>query len=258
MNERNIIINQGTNDDYLVICDHASNRIPSKYDNLGLNKETIDSHRAYDIGISDVANALSEKIKCPLIMTNFSRLLIDPNRGIDDPTLIPKLSENIKICGNLKTNFNDNCIERSERINLFYLPYHQAIERLISESIKKSKVPKIISMHSFTPIWKGKRRETDLGILWDKDDRLASIFLNSFKEINIGDNKPYNGRLMNDTLYKHGTLNGLPHILIEIRQDLLKTLKERSLWANKIYEVLKENKKEIKSFKIKKYGSNAI
>ena len=121
MNERNIIINQGTNDDYLVICDHASNRIPKKYDNLGLNKETIESHRAYDIGISDVANALSEKIKCPLIMTNFSRLLIDPNRGIDDPTLIPKLSENIKICGNLKTNFNNNCIERSERINLFYL-----------------------------------------------------------------------------------------------------------------------------------------
>ena len=108
MNERNIIINQGTNDDYLVICDHASNRIPNKYDNLGLNKETIESHRAYDIGISDVAYALSEKIKCPLIMTNFSRLLIDPNRGIDDPTLIPKLSENIKICGNLKTNFNDN------------------------------------------------------------------------------------------------------------------------------------------------------
>ena len=113
-------------------------------------------------------------------------------------------------------------------------------------------------MHSFTPIWKGKRRETDLGILWDKDDRLASIFLNSFKEINIGDNKPYNGRLMNDTLYKHGTLNGLPHILIEIRQDLLKTFEERFLWANKIYEVLKVNKKEIKSFKIKKYGSNAI
>ena len=128
MNERNIIINQGTNDDYLVICDHASNRIPNKYDNLGLNKETIESHRAYDIGISDVANALSEKIKCPLIMTNFSRLLIDPNRGIDDPTLIPKLSENIKICGNLKTNYNNNCIERSERINLFYLPYHSLIQ----------------------------------------------------------------------------------------------------------------------------------
>ena len=157
MNERNIIINQGTNDDYLVICDHASNRIPSKYDDLGLSKETIESHRAYDIGISDVANALSEKIKCPLIMTNFSRLLIDPNRGIDDPTLIPKLSENIKICGNLKTNFNDNCIERSERINLFYLPYHQAIERLISESIKKSKYPKLflcIVLHQF-----GKERD---------------------------------------------------------------------------------------------------
>ncbi len=257
MNESNIVFNQGPNDEYLIICDHASNKIPIKYDNLGLNKETIESHRAYDIGISDVAIALSEKLDCSLVMANFSRLLIDPNRGIDDPTLIPKLSENIKINGNLKSKFNDDCDERSERINLYYLPYHQVIERLISESIKKSRVLKIISMHSFTPIWKGKRREIDLGILWDKDDRLASIFLNSFNKINIGDNKPYNGRLMNDTLYKHGTLNGLPHVLLEIRQDLLETYKERLIWAHKIYEILKENKKVIKSFKIKKYGSNA-
>ena len=260
MNEKKIIILKGTNNDndFLVLCDHASNIIPSKYNNLGLNKETIESHRAYDIGISDVAVGLSSKLGCPLIMANFSRLLIDPNRGIDDPTLIPKLSENIKISGNLEIRFNDNCIERSERINLFYLPYHQAIEKLLSDCIKKSKVPKIISMHSFTPIWKGKRREIDLGILWDKDDRLASIFLNSFKKIIIGDNKPYSGRLINDTLYKHGTLKGLPHVLIEIRQDLLKTYKEKLLWVDKIYKVLNENKKEIKSFKIKKYGSNAI
>ena len=258
MNDSNIIVNQGTNTDYLVICDHASNRIPKNYNNLGLNQETIESHRAYDIGISDVAMAISKKMECPLIMANFSRLLIDPNRGIDDPTLILKLSENIKIKGNLNTKYNDNCAERLERINHFYLPYHKAIEKLISENIKKTKIPKILSMHSFTPVWKGRRRRTDLGILWDKDDRLASIFLNSFKEINIGDNKPYSGRLMNDTLYKHGTLNGLPHVLIEIRQDLLKTYKQRLLWANKIYEILNKNKKEINTFKIKKYGSNTL
>ena len=99
MNESNIVFNQGPNDEYLIICDHASNKIPIKYDNLGINKETIESHRAYDIGISDVAIALSEKLDCSLVMANFSRLLIDPNRGIDDPTLIPKLSENTKING---------------------------------------------------------------------------------------------------------------------------------------------------------------
>lgn len=255
MNKSSVIVNRGINDNCLVICDHASSRIPKKYNDLGLNKETIASHRAYDIGASDVAIQLSSKLQCTLIMTNFSRLLIDPNRGKDDPTLIPKLSENIKIIGNSKINLIEECKERSERINNFYLPYHEAIKKFISESLGKGKVPKILSIHSFTPIWKGKKREIDVGILWDRDDRLSSIFLNSLHGIKIGDNKPYNGRLKNDTLYQHGTLTGLPHVLIEIRQDLLKDYKERLFWADEIYEVLIKNKEEIDSFKIKKFGS---
>tara|TARA_B100001996_G_scaffold112971_1_gene85473 strand:- start:81 stop:857 length:777 start_codon:yes stop_codon:yes gene_type:complete len=258
MNKRNIIVKKGTNDDFLIICDHASNRIPKNYNNLGIKSEEIISHRAFDIGAADVAKELSNKLDCALIMSNFSRLLIDPNRGVDDPTLIPKLSEGVKIKGNIEITNTKNDKERLKRIKNFYLPYHEEIELFLSETLKKNIVPKIISIHSFTPIWKGKKRDIEVGILWDKDDRLSSIFLEYIKNNICGNNQPYNGRLVNDTLYRHATLRGIPHILIEIRQDLLESNKERLLWAEKIYDILINNKDNIQSFKIENYGSYAI
>jgi len=245
-------------EDYLIICDHSSNAIPLSYKNLGISNKDLESHIAYDLGASDLASILSESLNCTLIMANFSRLLIDPNRGIDDPTLIPKLSEGKIIDGNLKISASSKDIERNKRINNFYLPYHEKINEFINDSIRGNKVPKIISIHSFTPVWKGKNRKIEVGILWDKDDRLSNIFLNSLKDVKIGNNLPYSGRLKNDTLYKHASSNGIPHVLIEIRQDLLIKNKDRLHWAQKIYNVLNENKKIIKSFKIKKYGSNSF
>ena len=188
-------------------------------------KKDLESHRAFDLGASQVANELSNLLSCNLVMANFSRLLIDPNRGKDDPTLIPKLSEGKIIKGNINISMSEDDIERSKRILRFYLPYHRQINGFIKESLDNGKIPKILSIHSFTPIWKGKKREIDVGILWDKDDRLSKIFLNSLKNIKVGDNKPYSGRLKNDTLYKHATSHGIPHVLIELRQDLLKKIK---------------------------------
>ena len=245
----------GVYDDYLVICDHASNSIPSEYKNLGLSNKDYESHRSFDLGASDVAIELSKLLDCNLVMANFSRLLIDPNRGKDDPTLIPKLSEGKIIKGNINISMSEDDMERSERILRFYLPYHKQINRFINKSLDNERIPKILSIHSFTPIWKGKKREIDVGVLWDKDDRLSKIFLNSLKNIKLGDNKPYSGRLKNDTLYKHATSHGIPHVLIEIRQDLLKKEKDKLKWAKKIHNVLKENEKVIKSFSLKKYGS---
>lgn len=245
----------GIINDYLVICDHSSNKIPPKYNNLCISKKIINSHRAFDIGASEVASELSNLLKCNLVMANFSRLLIDPNRGYDDPTLIPKISEGEIIKGNLNISLLKNDKERNKRINNFYQPYHDQISKFINIAFSENKIPKILSIHSFTPIWKGKKRETDIGILWDKDDRLSEIFLSSFNNSNIGNNKPYSGRLKNDTLYRHATMRGLPHVLIELRQDLLKKKKDRLQWAKKIHNVLKNNEKIIGSFSIKKYGS---
>ena len=256
--KENIIKKSGLCEDYLVICDHATNNIPLEYEDLGISMKDLESHRAFDLGASDVAIELSKLLGCSLVMANFSRLLIDPNRGIDDPTLIPKISEGKIIKGNVNISISEDDIERSKRIDRFYLPYHKQINSFINKSLDNGRIPKILSIHSFTPIWKGKKREIDVGILWDKDDRLSKIFLNSLKNIKLGDNKPYNGRLKNDTLYKHATSHGIPHVLIELRQDLLKKGKDKLQWAKKIHNVLKENEKIIKSFSIKKYGSYAF
>ena len=251
----NIINIEDNCDDFLVICDHSSNNIPETYNNLGVSRKDLNSHRAYDIGASDVATELSKLLNCNLVMANFSRLLIDPNRGKDDPTLIPKLSEGKIIKGNINISMSEDDVERSKRVHRFYIPYHEQINRLINKSLDNGRIPKILSIHSFTPIWKGKKREIDVGILWDKDNRLSKIFLNSLKNIKLGDNKPYSGRLKNDTLYKHATSHGIPHVLIELRQDLLKKDKDKLQWAKKIHNVLKENENTIKSFSLKKYGS---
>ena len=256
--KENIIKKKGVNQNYIVICDHSSNYIPSEYNNLGISKNDLDSHRAYDLGASDIANELSKLLSCSLVMANFSRLLIDPNRGKDDPTLIPKISEGKIIKGNMNLSIYNNDKEKNKRISKFYSPYHKAIDKFINNSLDNRKIPKILSIHSFTPIWKGKEREIDIGILWDRDDRLSKIFLNSLKNIKLGNNKPYSGRLKNDTLYKHATSNGIPNVLIEFRQDLLRKKHDRLRWAKKIYNILKENEKSINSFSIKNYGSYTL
>ena len=244
------IIKKGENKDFIVLCDHASNYIPRKYNNLGMNTDDLESHIAFDIGASDVAKRLSDKLNCNLIMSNFSRLLIDPNRGLDDPTLIPKLSENKIIKGNLNINFFKDEQKKLKRIRNFYLPYDRKIKEIINDNILKGFVPSIISIHSFSPIWKEKIRDIEYGILWDMDNRLANLFLKNLPG-RVGDNKPYNGKLKNDTLNRHATNKGLPNVLIEIRQDKLKDLKQRYFHADQIYDILEKNLKEIKNFKIR-------
>ena len=256
---KNIVVKKfGNCEEFIIICDHSSNYIPDDYKKLGVSNEYLESHRAYDLGVSHIAEELSKLLDCNLVMANFSRLLIDPNRGEDDPTLIPKISEGEIIFGNLDVKFSEKDKERNKRIREYYAPYHNQINDLINASLKNNKVPKIISIHSFTPIWKGKGRDIEVGILWDKDDRLSQVFLKSLKSKKTADNKPYSGRLKNDTLYKHATSRGLPHVLIELRQDLLKKENDRLKWAKKIHNVIKENEKFINSFSIKKYGSYTL
>ena len=240
------ILNEHIKCEFVIICDHASNYIPSTYKDLGLESEVLNSHIAYDIGAKEVAIELSNILQCPLVMSNFSRLLIDPNRGIDDPTLIMRISDGNIIEGNKNIyNFKKNK-KRAERIKFFYDAYHKKINQIIDLRIKKKKYPAIISIHSFTPTWKKKIRNTEIGILWDNDRRLPSIFFQYFKnnnkELIVNDNEPYSGRLKNDTIYKHATMNGLSNILIEIRQDLITNKSEQRLFAELISKPLLLNK----------------
>ena len=254
-------LNENKESNFLLICDHASNYIPSEYSNLGLASEVLDTHIAYDIGVKEVATNLAELLQCPLVMTNFSRLLVDANRGIDDPTLIMKISDGKIIQGNKNISFFSECKERRKRIDFYYNAYHNKISEIIARSVKKNLFPAIISIHSFTPFFGGKRRAIELGILWDSDNRLPNIFFNylnkKYKNMSIGNNEPYSGRMKNDTLYRHGTKQGLANILIEIRQDLISNSIGQNFFSKLIAHPLLVNKDNISLFKQKFYKSLA-
>jgi predicted N-formylglutamate amidohydrolase len=222
----------------LILCDHAENTIPAAYDRLGLKEQDLHRHIAYDLGAAGVTERLAGALGAPAILSRFSRLLIDPNRGLDDPTLIMQLTDGVIVPGNVGL---DAGAFRS-RIDDYYVPYHRAIERAVEQAISLGKPPVIVSVHSFTQAWKGVARPWAVGVLWDKDPRLALPLLEGLRAIpaiEIGDNMPYSGQLKGDTLYRHGTARGLAHALIELRQDLILGAEGQAEWAARLAEVLR-------------------
>ena len=223
----------------LIIADHASNYIPKKYNNLGLKKKDVISHKAYDPGIKDLAINLSIKFNSHLVLGEYSRLLIDCNRDIYDPTLISVISDRNIILGNKKITRK----ERIYRINKIYRPYHEKINRKIVEK----KINIIVSLHSFNPIFKGKKRLLKYGILSNQDRRLSDLIINELKKNKniVGDNKPYKGSLIGDTLYKHALKRGIHHSLIEIRNDLLSNVKKIDQVSNLMYRIINKSIKNL-------------
>ena len=221
----------------LILCDHAENTIPQGYGTLGLRAEDLHRHIAYDLGAAEVAEHLANALGAPAILSRFSRLLIDPNRGLDDPTLIMQISDGLIVPGNVDLT----AAEIEARIAHYYRPYHAAIERAVDAAIAAGKPPVIISMHSFTQAWKGVPRPWAVGVLWDKDPRLALALLEGLRaipDIEVGDNVPYSGQLKGDTLYCHGTGRGLAHALVEVRQDLILGPEGQKQWAMRLAKVL--------------------
>jgi predicted N-formylglutamate amidohydrolase len=221
----------------LILCDHAENSLPEAYGLLGLRQEDLHRHIAYDMGAAGVAERLAALLGAPAVLSQFSRLLIDPNRGLDDPTLVMQISDGLIIPGN--AGIDD--AEIASRIDRYYEPYHHAIDRAVEAGLAVGKPPVIVSMHSFTQAWKGVPRPWSIGVLWDKDPRLALPLLAALREISgieVGDNEPYSGQLKGDTLYRHGTARGLAHALIEVRQDLILGADGQAEWALRLAGVL--------------------
>ncbi len=223
----------------LIICDHASNAISPEYGTLGLPRSELDRHIGYDIGCDALSRALAQRLRAPAIVSLFSRLLIDPNRGEDDPTLIMQISDGAIVPGNAGIEEG----ERERRLNRFYRPYHSGIETLIGAAMASGRAPALLSIHSFTGSWKGWQRPWHAGILWDRDRRLAMPLLDRLRAehaLRVGDNEPYSGALHNDTMYRHGTQRGLAHALIEIRNDLIATPAGIQEWADRLEPILRD------------------
>ena len=206
----------GTKSGLLLLCDHASNALPEELGSLGLDPALFQTHIAYDIGAAQVTRALAAAWDAPALLGRWSRLLIDLNRGADDPTIVMKLSDGSIIPGNRDAD----AAEVARRIAAYHAPYHAAITR---ELDRMSAGAVVISMHSFTPSWKKVPRKWEVGVLYDQDTRLSAPLMARLEQagFTVGDNEPYTGALEGDSLNQHGTRRGLPHVLIEIRQDLI-------------------------------------
>jgi predicted N-formylglutamate amidohydrolase len=221
----------------VIVCDHASNAIPTDYADLGMPAEQLARHIAWDIGAAQVTRTLARALGAPAVLSTFSRLLIDPNRGRDDPTLVMKLSDGAIVPGNRDADAD----EVARRLARFYDPYDRAVGATIEAALASGRPPAILSVHSFTPFWKMVARPWHVTVLWDDDPRLPLPLLQALEaegDIVVGDNEPYDGALAGDTMNRHATRRGLSNALLEIRQDLIGDEAGARAWGERLARVL--------------------
>lgn len=221
----------------VLACDHATNLIPDEYACLGLCGTQMGRHIAYDIGAEAMTRAMARALNVPAVFSRFSRLLIDPNRGEDDPTLVMRFSDGALIPGNARVGAEE--VER--RLMRFYRPYQNALRLQIERVLRRHGTALLFSNHSFTPVFRGKTRPMHAAVLWDSDPRLALPVLHALRAdpaLVVGDNDPYDGALKGDTFYTHATARGLPGVLIEVRQDLIDNEQNARQWGQKLADIL--------------------
>ena len=222
----------------ILVCDHASNALPPSYGSLGLAPKYLDEHIAFDIGAAGITRHISSVLDAPAVLSCYSRLLIDCNRKPGHFTSIPKVSDGIKIPGN-------QCLDIEEtkwRYKAYFLPFHRAVETILEKFSNRGVVPVYVAIHSFTPTMDNYDRPWHIGLLWNKDPRLSkslNAILSKWPGLIVGDNEPYSGRDPEGySIHTHGGDRGIPHILIEVRQDLVSDQRGVVFWAERIGQAI--------------------
>ncbi|MFQ6017131.1 MAG: N-formylglutamate amidohydrolase [Kiloniellaceae bacterium] len=231
------LVNPAGKTPLLLFCDHATRFLPRALGTLGLTEAVLSRHIAWDIGIAEVTGNLAMRLDAPAVLSHFSRLAIDPNRKLDDPTLVQRLSDGVIIPGNRDLSPAD----LKARIDGLYRPYHAAIDRMLEDLLARGPAPAVISMHSFTPVIKGTERPWQVGILWNEDPRLPVPLMAGLRAqgIAVGDNQPYSGRDQHGhSLHLHAGARGLANALVEVRQDLIDTHRGAAEWAERLADAL--------------------
>ncbi|HBQ35856.1 MAG TPA: N-formylglutamate amidohydrolase [Rhodobacteraceae bacterium] len=223
---------------WLITADHAANTIPPDVNggDLGLPAADMARHIAFDPGSAGLTCALAELLDAPAILSNFSRLVIDPNRGEDDPTLLMKLYDGTII----PANRHADAKERERRLKAYYRPYHTALAEL---SARRNDTL-YVSIHSYTPQLAGRpKRPWHVGILYANDTRLSAPLVDRLRQepdLCVGENEPYGGHLRGDSVDKHALAHNRPNVLIEIRNDLIKTDEQQVNWAKRLAPMLEQ------------------
>lgn len=222
----------------LIICDHASRTIPPEYDSLGLDETVLRRHIAWDIGAGDVARRLAALMDAPAVLCGTSRLVIDCNRPLDDPTSIPEVSDGVVVPGNQGLTTR----QRELRARRHFQPYHGEIGRRLDALEARGVRPTVISIHSFTPIMNGFERPWHVGLLWDREPGLAAPLIAELGRnptLVVGDNEPYSGSdPQGYGIDAYANRRGLPMAMFEIRQDLIDTHHGAEAWAHILHAAL--------------------
>lgn len=223
---------------FVIACEHASNRLPRALGGLGLSQADLQRHIAWDPGAADVADGLAARLGGDLLKQRFSRLAIDCNRSPERPDAIAELSEDTVIPGNI--GLTDEA--RADRVAMLWAPFHAALEELLDRRRRARRPTALVTVHSFTPIYRGVARPWHVGIISTDERRLADSVLAALRRdptLVVGDNEPYSARDNVDyTIRRHGRDRGLPHVMIEIRNDLLRAAKDIATWTELLTDAL--------------------
>jgi predicted N-formylglutamate amidohydrolase len=226
-----ISLNETGTSPYVLVCEHASNRLPKKLGNLGLSPGDLQRHIAWDIGAEGVSRLLSKLLDAPLAMQRYSRLAYDCNRPPESEGAMPVLSEATEIPGNKGLSAAD----KMDRIEAIYRPFHNGLAHLMDTRASAGKATSIVTIHSFTKTYKGRDRAVELGILFDRDARIADKLIKGFPNIDARLNEPYGPRdgVMH-TINLHAAPRGLKSVMIEIRNDLIANERGQNEWAQRL------------------------
>ena len=214
------VLNADASAPILLLCDHASRRCPVPLGTIGLDPAARRCHLALDIGAGALTECLADSLSVTSVMAQYSRLIVDCNRQLLDPGAFLEFGDGVLVPG----NHNLTRLQKQLRADAIYWPYHYAVETEIQRLGAQGCPPCVLAIHSFTPVLNGVFRPWEIGVLWDKDRRMADIMLRGFTAAGylVGDNEPYSGKAPQDfTIDHHAELGGLPHVGIEVRQDLI-------------------------------------
>jgi predicted N-formylglutamate amidohydrolase len=224
----------------LLVADHASPFFPEAMNQLGLADWVLERHVAWDIGSDELTRCLADELDAQAVLAGFSRLIVDPNRKLDQSSAFIEVSDGIAIPGNL--DLDDE--QKALRVQSFFKPYHDAISERLSALTGDGRVPAMISIHTCTPVFDQVVRPWHVGVMWDKDPRIPVPLmkrLGNMEGVCIGDNEPYSGKHPHDfTIDFHAEPGGLPHVGLEIRQDLVEDPAGARKWATILAMALKE------------------
>ncbi|MDQ2101802.1 N-formylglutamate amidohydrolase [Azospirillum isscasi] len=232
------VLNPDAERPLILVCDHAARAIPKALGDLGLTEAQLSRHIAWDIGAAALTRRLAGRFGATAVLSGYSRLVIDPNRALDDATAIPVVSDDVVIPGNRALD----AAEVQRRVEAIFTPYQSAIAAEVARHRGRGQVPAIVSIHSFTPVMRGVVRPWHVGILWDRDPRIPLPMIERLRADGrwcVGDNEPYSGRTtLGGTVETHATPAGLPNVLVEVRQDLIATPEGAGLWATVLGDAL--------------------